>query len=161
MASIDMTGHWKASLGVLLVFILGCLSGILVSSVYFSHRDTLFFQRGSAGYIDLAERRLTRNLNLDPTQKQEIHQYFLENLAERKQLQAQIQPEVQMLNHQTFGEIRSVLRPDQMIVFRENLTDFRKRIARNGGNPPPVPNTGAANNFPTNTTPENPPPAIP
>jgi hypothetical protein len=156
-----MTGHWKASLGVLLVFILGCLSGMLVSSVYFSHRTTVFFQRGSAAYVDLAENCLTRNLNLDATQKQQIHQYFLENLAERKQLQSQIQPAMQMVNHHTFGEIRSILRPDQMIVFRENLTDFRKRIVRNGGNPPPGPNTGAANNLSTNAAPENPAPAIP
>jgi hypothetical protein len=161
MALIDMTGHWKASLGVLLVFILGCLSGMLVSSVYFSHRTAVFFQRGSAAYIDLAEHRLTRNLNLDPTQKQEIHQYFLENLAERKQLQAQVQPEVQMLNHQTFGEIRSVLRPEQMTVFRENLNEFRKRFARTADNPPGTENTGAANNFQTNTAPANSPPAIP
>jgi Spy/CpxP family protein refolding chaperone len=156
-----MTGHWKDSLGVLMVFILGCLAGILAASVYFSHRDTAFFQRGSAAYIDLAERRLTRNLNLDATQKQQIHQYFLENLAERKQLQAQIQPAMQMVNHHTFGEIRSVLQPEQLTIFRENLTEFRKRLARNGGNPPPGPNTGAATNFSTNTAPENPPPAIP
>jgi hypothetical protein len=125
-----MRGHGKAVLGVFLVFVLGALAGGLATSVYLNQRSTAFFQRGTAGYIDLLEKRMTRNLSLDPDQKQQIHAYFLENLEKRKELQAQIKPGVQEVNRQTFEEIRSALHPDQLRLFHQNLVDFRKRSGR-------------------------------
>jgi hypothetical protein len=131
-----MTGNWKAVLGVILVFVLGCLAGVLASSVYFAHRASVFLQRGAAAYIEVAERRVTRGLNLDENQKEQIHEVFMANLAERKHLQAQIQPQIQALNFQTVREIKSLLRPDQMEAFHRNLTEFHRRFGRPPQNAP-------------------------
>lgn len=131
-----MTGYWKASLGVTLVFVLGCIAGALGSSLYFSHRTALLAQRGTAAYIEFVERRTTRNLHLDSEQKREIHDYFMANLDSRKQLQTQIQPQIQQLNIQTFQQVKAVLRPDQAQLFHDNMIELRKgfaRAARNSG----------------------------
>jgi hypothetical protein len=125
-----MSNSWKAFLGVILVFFLGTLAGALIAAVIFKHRATVFFQRGSPAYVELLERRLTRGLALDDTQRQEIHESFLQNLEQRKKLQAEIQPQVQQLNHETMREIRSVLRPGQVEKFKDNLAEFRLRTGR-------------------------------
>ncbi len=125
-----MTGYWKASLGVILVFVLGCASGTLGSSLYFSHRIALLAQRGTAGYIEFVEKHTTRNLHLDPQQKKEIHAYFMANLADRKQLETQIRPQIEQLNVRTFQQVKSVLRPDQAQLFHDNTLELRKGFAR-------------------------------
>ena len=155
-----MTSHWKAVLGVILVFIFGCLSGTLATSVFFYHRTTEFLQRSPEGMADLLERRMTHNLGLDANQQQQIHTCFMENVAQRKQLQLQIQPQVQMINRQTLQQIDAVLRPDQRERFHENLVQFRKRFGKspfnpNAGNQPVLP-PGSA---PINSGVDNPTPS--
>ena len=123
-----MWANRKALAGVILVFLLGCLAGGLASSVFFIHRSTVFLQRGAPAYMELLERRLGRGIHLGEDQKDQIHQIFMKNLDERKKLQAQIQPQVQELNHATLRQIRQVLRPDQEKAFERNLDDFRHRF---------------------------------
>ena len=125
-----MNRNWKAFLGVTLVFILGGLAGSLITAVHIGHRTIDFFQRGPVAYIDLLERRMTGNLALDPGQKQQVHEYLMQNLAKRKSLQAQIQPEIQRLNLETFRQIKTILRPDQMAIFQGNLDKFHKRFGQ-------------------------------
>jgi hypothetical protein len=159
-----MTVTWKATVGVALVFVLGCLTGVLGSGVFFAHRTTVFLQRGSAGYVELLEWRLTRNLDLDADQKEKIHGYFMENLSDRKQLQAQMQPSVQKVNQLMVQNIKSVLRPDQIRIFHQNLTEFRKRLGRaefapRPGNPPPPGEPTDLSGAPSE--PQNPPSTAP
>src|SRR5260221_6522380 len=96
-----MSNHWKAVFGVILIFIFGCLSGMLCTSLYLRHKAFDFMQRGPEAVTQLLEHRMTGNLNLDANQKEQIHDIILENLQQRKQLQREIQPRVQMANRQT------------------------------------------------------------
>ncbi len=148
-----MTTHWKAILGVILIFILGFTSGVVCSSIFVQRKLAAFMQHPGATAEAAMEKRLVRNLNLDPKQKQQIHDYLLDNLQQRKDLNLQIQPQVRALNVQTFQQINAVLRPDQQEIFRQNIEKFRNRFAKAAANadvdnlpPPPVPaaNSGAA-----------------
>lgn len=130
-----MSKYWKATLGVILIFIFGFLSGIAGSSIYVHHKLTTFLQHPTVTLCAALEKHMTRHLDLDAKQKQQIHDYFMENLEQRKQLQKQIQPQVQMLNLQTFQKIRTVLRPDQAERFRQNIEVFRKRLGKFASNP--------------------------
>jgi hypothetical protein len=125
-----MSSSWRAFLGVGLVFLLGVLAGSLITAVHFKHRATLFFQRGTPAYVELLERSLTRGMTLDDAQRQQIHDSFLQNIEGRKKLQAQIQPQVRELNQETMQQIRSILRPDQVATFQENLAAFRRRFGQ-------------------------------
>ena len=127
-----MSGQAKAIAGVLLVFLLGCAAGTLASSAFFIHRGAVFLQRGAPAYVDILERRLTRGLSLDATQKTQIHDAFMSNLEERKKLQLQIQPQVRDLNQQTFRQIKTILHPDQVEGFQKNLAELHRRLGRLG-----------------------------
>ena len=139
----------------MLVFFLGVLAGALISAVYFKHRTTVFFQRGTPAYVELLERRLTRGLDLDDIQRQQIHDAFLQNIEERKKLQFQIQPQVQQLNMETMRQIRGALHPEQLAAFRENLKKFRQQFGRPlpGGHAPEEASPDELSGAPTNAAP--------
>lgn len=130
-----MNSSWKAIVGVILIFFFGCATGWLSRSVLAYHQTVEFLQRGPEGAADVLERRLTRNLNLDPNQRQQIHACMLANVDQRKMLQLRIQPQVQMLNRQTLQQINSILQPDQREKLHENIELFRKRFGRGVFNP--------------------------
>jgi hypothetical protein len=151
-----MTSHWKAILGIILVFIFGCLFGALATSAFFYHRTAEFLQRGPEGMADLLERRMTRNLGLNEDQQRQIHACFMNNADARRELQVQIQPQIQTLNREMLQQINAILRPDQQERFHENLVRFRQRFGKSPFNPnaennpvsppaPPPTNSGGTN----------------
>jgi LPS O-antigen subunit length determinant protein (WzzB/FepE family) len=125
-----MRTHWKAILGVVLIFILGFASGTVGSSIFFHRKLAAFLQHPGAVAEAALEKRLTRHLDLDENQKKQIHAYFLENLQQHKELNKQIQPQMRLANQQTFQEINATLRPDQQERFRQNIEEFRNRFAK-------------------------------
>jgi len=125
-----MTSSWKAVLGVILIFILGFISGIVCSSIFVGHKLAALLRQPSLVAEAALEKRLTRNLNLDENQKTQIHGYFLENLQSRREFNKQIQPEVRAANIETFQKIRTVLRPDQQELFRKNLEEMHNRFSK-------------------------------
>jgi hypothetical protein len=125
-----MGSSWKAAFGILLVFILGCVSGSLSTSVYFHQYPERLLLRSPAATADSVENRLTRHLDLDANQRTQIHQFLMAYLQDRKKLQTRLQPDIQDLNIQMVVQIRSVLHPDQMESFHQNVIEFRRRVAK-------------------------------
>jgi LPS O-antigen subunit length determinant protein (WzzB/FepE family) len=148
-----MTSHWKAVLGVILIYLFGCFSGVVSTSIFFHHKLLEFLKHPSVAELAVLEKQLTGNLGLDEDQKKQVHACFLENLEQRKELQKQIQPQVQALNQQTRQQITAILHPGQVELFNQNIEKFRKHWAptafnQNAENPssPPVQPAGAATN---------------
>ena len=125
-----MSKTWKAILGVILIFVFGFFSGIVVSSIVVKHKMAEFLKHPMVAISAALEKRLTGNLNLDADQKKQVDAYFKENLQRRRELQMQIQPQVQAANQTTFQEIKAVLRPDQAERFQTNVDALRQRIAK-------------------------------
>jgi hypothetical protein len=127
-----MTGaHWKAVIGVILIFIFGFCAGAVCTSLLAQRKALVFLQHPAVVMSAALETRLTGNLNLDATQKQQVHDYFMQNLEHRRELQTQIQPQVQLANLETFQQIYTILRPDQQQRFHQNLSEYRKRLGKN------------------------------
>lgn len=146
-----MTTSWKAIIGVILIYLFGCFSGVVGTAIVARHKVLDFMKHPGITASAAMEKRLTGNLNLDANQKQQVHQFFMENLEQRKALQKQIQPQIQMLNRQTFQEISGVLNLDQLDRFHQNLAEFRKHAGANILNPDPEsqpPISGAPTNSP-------------
>jgi hypothetical protein len=141
-----MSGYGRACLGVILVFALGCLCGGLGTSVYDHHRTTVLFQKGSAAYLEALQARLTDNLNLDADQKQQVYRIMVDNLSKRKRIQNRIQPALQMVNYQLISQVQSVLRPDQLQLFRQNLGKVHRYSTFSGAPMPAPPPAPAATN---------------
>ena len=90
---------------------------------------------GPAAAVAVFEKRMTRNLDLDATQKQQVHDAFLKNLNQRLELQKTIQPQIRALNQATMTELNTVLKPEQQKTLLENIAEFRKRFGKNPFNP--------------------------
>lgn len=126
-----MLRDWKSTLAVMLVFALGVAAGLFLGFIIMHQHVAAALRRESPAYEQLLERRLSRGLDLDDGQRERFHEALMANIEQRKQLQAQLQPQVQALNFETRREIRSILNPQQLAAFRQNLEEFRRRF----GNP--------------------------
>ena len=152
-----MTSRTKAVFGIILIFVLGVVSGAVGTSIFVKWKMAEFLKHPGVALMAAMEQRLTKNLDLDAGQTQQIHGYFMDNLRQHKLLQSQIQPQVQQLNQATVQEIRAALRPDQQTRFNQNLTDLQSRFWNyttnqdlgNESAPEAQPNVGSTNSGPS------------
>jgi len=152
------TRDWKSALGVLLVFLLGGAAGAFLALAWSHHRVTTLLQRDSPAFEQLLEHRLSHGLHLDPGQRERFHEALMANIEARKQLQKQLQPQIQVINLETRREFQEILTPDQLAALRQNLQDFRRRFGAPGlggaGRPMDAPVPPATNYAATNVAPE-------
>jgi hypothetical protein len=127
---------WKSTLGVMLVFALGCLAGAFLCLAVVHHRVVDMLQKGSPAYEEFLEKNLSRGLHLDPDQREQFHEALVANIKARKkiqeQVQPQIQPQIQAVNEQTRQQIKDILKPEQLAALRHNLEEFRRRFGAPG-----------------------------
>lgn len=127
-----MFRDWKSILGVLAVFILGGVAGLLLSFIVVRHRVTELLRPGSPAYEQMLERRLSRGLHLDAGQRERFHEALIANIEARKKLQVQLQPQMQELNLETRRQLAIILTPEQRATFRQNMEEFRRRFGMPG-----------------------------
>ena len=125
-----MNPTWKAVAGVTVIFILGCVIGVLATLVVVKHR-AVALQRNPEALAIVLERQTTRNLGLDADKKQQLHGILLQYVHQRLELQRQIQPQVRAVNAQTLQQINGLLTADQQQKFQDNLILFKARFGRN------------------------------
>jgi hypothetical protein len=136
--------YWKPILGVLLIFILGWLAGVISTVIVAKHRMLAMLHAGPMGIAQMIEKRMDRNLSLDTTQQQQVHEALMDNVRQRMQLQSQIQPQIKALNQETLQKIDTVLNADQKARFHKNLEELRARLGPNGFAPGETPDLPAA-----------------
>jgi len=122
--------RWKSILGVLLVFLLGALAGAaVVHRVDRQNVEAVLEGRGGAT-VDLVVRRLTRSLDLDTAQMDQVRAIVTETRREiveiRKPVHAQVMASIEISR----ARIRAILRPDQREKFDRIQADRRKRRGR-------------------------------
>jgi len=155
-----MNKIWKAVLGVVLIYLFGCLSGVVCTSIFVHNKVLEIMQHPGLAAEKALEKRLTGNLRLDPGQRAQIDGFFLDNLQQRKELQKQIHPQVQSLNGQTVAQVLAILRPDQKDIFHQNIDTFRAHLGANAFTPD-VDNLFSPQAQPPPPTPPSPPPPPP
>ena len=155
-----MISTWRAAAGILLVFVFGCVSGGLSTSLYFRN-EVLSLERSPSEVADILQNRFTHHLGLDPDQREQVHRILMDYLRDRKQLTATLQPQMKVLNQDMIGRIQGVLHPDQVDGFQDNLAELRRTLAHTPYRPPemaPASTLGGVNAAPdgnaaTNATP--------
>ena len=122
--------RWKSILGVLLVFLLGALAGAAVEHrVDRKNLETVLSGRGG-GTVDLVVRRLTRSLDLDPAQRDQVRAIVAETNREIGEIRKPVHAQVMAAIESSRARVRVVLRPDQQEKFDRIHTDRRKRWGR-------------------------------
>jgi len=118
-----------------LYFALTFLLGIVVGSggiLFYAWHTGLLHPRFNP---DRFVRHLTRELNLNSTQVDQIRSILEESGKKMRDLREQQRPQFDAVHTETQGRIRQVLNPEQATKFDEMIRRFEER--RNKMGPPP------------------------
>jgi Spy/CpxP family protein refolding chaperone len=122
--------RWKSILGVLLVFLLGALAGAaVVHRVDRQGAEAVLSGRGGATG-DLIVRRLSRSLDLDPAQRDQVRAIVTETRREIIEIRKPVQAQVEATIERSRARVRAILRPDQQEKFDRIRSERRKRRGR-------------------------------
>jgi hypothetical protein len=122
--------RWKSILGVLLVFILGALAGAAVEH-RISHQRIESVLSGKGGAtVDLIVRRLTRSLDLDPAQRDQVRAIVTETRRDIVEIRKPVQAQVETAIERSRARVREILRSDQQETFDRIQAERRKRKER-------------------------------
>jgi Spy/CpxP family protein refolding chaperone len=122
--------RWKSILGVLLVFLLGALAGAaVVHRVDRQGFEAVLSGRGGAT-ADLIVRRLSRSLDLDPAQRDQVRAIVTETRREIVEIRKPVQAQVEATIERSRARVRAILRPDQQEKFDRIRAERRKRRGR-------------------------------
>ena len=122
--------RWKSILGVLLVFLLGALSGAVVYHRFGHQRvEAVLSGRGGAT-VDLIVKRLSRSLDLDPAQRDQVRAIATETHRDIVEIRKPIQDQVEATLERSRVRVRAILRPEQQEKFDRIQAERRKRRER-------------------------------
>jgi Spy/CpxP family protein refolding chaperone len=125
----------KGVLLLLLVFLLGAASGALGLGLYQARTGWWSARRDSARLQQVLLRRLTRELDLRPDQRQQVEALLRESREEFRRLRVEIRPRFRDIRERTRDRIRGILDPEQQARF-EALADRWERQAERRGERP-------------------------
>ena len=111
--------------GLLLVLVLGILVGSIGTGFYLKYRFAPF-GRGSRAKETFIIEKLSKELNLTPSQKTKIAPIVEQMIENRREYYLQIRPEVKRIMDQGFSQIEQELNEDQ----KKKLDALREKYER-------------------------------
>lgn len=122
--------RWKSILGVLLVFLLGALAGAAVVHRYDRQSVEAVLSGKGDATAELIVRRLSRSLDLDPAQRDQVRAIVTETRREIAEIRQPVQARIDAALESSRGRVRALLRPDQQEKFDRIQSERRKRRGR-------------------------------
>jgi periplasmic protein CpxP/Spy len=116
----------KAIIGILLVFLLGAVSGAAVTHMIDRARHEAFIKGGPEAREESIVNRLTRKLDLDRQQQEQVRIIIHENHAAIQELRKQTRPQIESLLEQGQKRINAILRPEQQEKFQRIIEERKK-----------------------------------
>ena len=119
--------NFKAIIGIMLVFALGAASGAV--AMHMIHRDRMetFIKGGPESREEFIVSRLTRKLDLDSRQQDQVRTIVHENHLAMRQVRRQFHPQIQAILDQGQARVSAVLRPEQQAKFRQIIEERKRR----------------------------------
>ena len=119
----------KAVLGVLLIFILGAASGsVATRMIYHSRMDTAI-GGGQKAHEETVVKRLTRKLDLNDQQREQVRSIVHETQGEIKLARKQSQPQIEAILAKGQAKINRILTPEQQEKFARVIAERKARRA--------------------------------
>ncbi len=122
--------RWKSIVGVLLVFLLGALSGAAISHRYDRRNVEAVLSGRGDSTVDLVVRRLSRSLDLDPAQQDQVRAIVSETHREIVEIRKPVRSRVMATLESSRVRVRTILRPDQQEKFDRIRGGHRRRMGR-------------------------------
>jgi hypothetical protein len=120
--------NWKAILGVLLVFLLGCAAGGLGTAIVIHKRVQRVVLGGPKVIDEMILKRLTHQLSLNTDQQEKIKSALEEARMQIRDVRRVTQPQVVKVFADSRDKIRTVLTPDQQKKFDEIVEKNKGRL---------------------------------
>ena len=117
--------NFKAIAGILLVFLLGAAGGALVTHMIHVARFEQFISGGHVMREDVIVERLTKKLDLDGRQQEDVRAIIHKTHDGIRQVRSSVHPQIEALLTAGQDRIKTVLRPDQREKF-DKITAERK-----------------------------------
>lgn len=121
-----MTGRGKTLLKMWLavvgVFILGCVTGVSLDSVYRVRMGDRPKERGRGNKEEMFE-RMKRDLNLNEQQATQIRAILEQTREEYRQLRAEVRPRYDAARQNARTRIRALLTPEQQQKFDAKVAE--------------------------------------
>lgn len=126
----------KFAASVALVFFVGALTGAIGVSLYFEAKIEKMFH-GRPPHSEEILERLTQDLDLTPTQQEEVRPIIMAFDKKTSDLKLQFRPRMKQLHEQVTAQIRTRLDEKQKKVFDEINEKLEKRFRERPPLPPP------------------------
>ena len=130
-----MPKNAKAIAGILLVFILGTISGSVVTYVVLQTRLEAFMHGGPKAREDHIVKRLTGELGLDSGQQEQVRGIIHETHSAVREMRGQMRPRIEALLEQGQARINTVLKPEQREKFAKITAERKARRLRERPSP--------------------------
>jgi hypothetical protein len=121
----------KPVVGLILVFILGATSGSLVTYMVVQARVESILSGGPRAREDVLITRLTRQLNLDSQQREQVKVIIHETHEGMHQIRQKMHPQIEALLSDSQLRISALLRPDQHEKFKKIIAERKAHRQNN------------------------------
>jgi hypothetical protein len=117
----------KPVFGLILVFMLGAASGSLTTYMVARAHFNTFSGGGPHMKEEVLLQRLTRQLDLDDQQQEQIKSIIHETHGEIRQIRQKARPEIEALLTHSQLRISALLRPHQQEIFKKMVEEHKAR----------------------------------
>ena len=124
----------KAIIGVILVFILGILCGILATHLMYKYRFESILSGRAQNREEFIVKKLNRRLNLDSRQEEQIRTIIHGTHEEMKALRNSFRPQTEAIIERSQAKIREILTPEQRKKYEQLIAERRERDKERGFN---------------------------
>jgi Spy/CpxP family protein refolding chaperone len=117
---------------LLLVFALGCITGVGIDGIYRS-KTTASFRESRAREHEKMFEKIRTDLNLTDEQAKAMRRVLDETANEFRALRSELRPRYEELRQKTRGRMRTLLTAEQQQKFDSLMSEIDARRQRNDG----------------------------
>jgi Spy/CpxP family protein refolding chaperone len=122
----------KSLLALVLIFVLGGVTGALISNIAAKKDMARLVDSGRAGFRALTVQRMSEQLALSPDQTKQLAEIMDRSSARVREARLPVFPQVKVALEKTEAEIRAILTPEQLAKFEPIAAEGRSRIDQYG-----------------------------
>lgn len=122
----------RAIFGVVLVFVLGILCGILATHLMYNYRIESILSGRAQTREESIVSRLDRKLDLDERQEGQIRTIIHDTHEEIKALRNQLRPQTETIIEKAQAKISIILTPEQRKKYERMIAERKERIRKKG-----------------------------
>ena len=118
---------WKVLGSVLVVFLLGVLTGALLMYQNCQQKLENIVSDEPRTMREFIVQRLTRELHLDSAQMDQLRAIVKETRAEMKNARKQTRPQIEEILARSQDRVRALLRPNQLAQYDKIVAEHKKK----------------------------------